>query len=385
MSPRACLTVALLVLASCRVEHVAASKDPSGEGRSDSVSRCVGGDRAAGEQIVAELHAARRAETPWDLAAQQAILRDACERGCGSTCLAIARESFVPAEIAGALKKACELGEQRGCELLSADRALAERLCEAGEMLGCVTLLRQSEAERGDLAQRIAEVAARRCSEHDGRACSAHAWTRCALLGECDGEAIDAARAAARLLPEPQTLETLALVQCHAGHQDDATATLASACTAGLADACDRRCEQLLGTSVLIRDRSSHERAVLLLLLQNDADPTWFVALSAMDEAELEAFVASLEAFTPPITAPAAKVPIPAGLREQHPALIEAIIRSPQLDEKQIRYWFRRLSEMTDEQRQNLLDSLRKQWWFVPSDESRTPHALVERCLLEGP
>lgn len=379
MSPRVGSIVVALALAGCQIDGQTESQRPTGEA-GDRSSRCAGGDRAAGEQLVAELRRARLDQSA-DLASARATLGEACEAGCGVTCLELARSSFVADEVTRWHRKACDLGEPRGCQLSSTlDLATAGELCDAGEMFGCAGLLRLAADE-----QRVVDAAARGCASDDGRACSVHAWIRCGL-GPCDATAIESAQKAARLLPEPEVVETLALVLCHAGQPEQADQQLASACAAGIQDACERRCESLLGTSLLVREprRASYERIATLLLLQLDARASWYSTLSAMDEAELDGFQAILESFTPPISEPAAKVAIPAGLREQFPALVESILRSPQLDEKQIRYWFSRLPDMTNEQRANLVDSLRKQWWIIPGEQGRTPQAYVDGVRLHN-
>jgi len=140
-----------------------------------------------------------------------------------------------------------------------------------------------------------------------------------------------------------------------------------------------------LGSPVLVRaaERQRYDRVALLLLLQHDVTPGWYATLSAMSSGELAEFEALLEAFTPPISEAAAKVSVPAELRERYPALVESIVRSPQLDGKQVRYWLDRLPKLTDEQRDNLVDSLRKQWWIIAGDPGRSPQAFIDRVTLQ--
>src|SRR5690606_35211505 len=99
---------------------------------------------------------------------------------------------------------------------------------------------------------------------------------------------------------------------------------------------------------------------------------------------QLADFEDMLAKFLPPVTEPGAKAKVPAAVREQAPELIEAILRSPQLDAKKIAYWIKRLPDMNDEQRINLLESLRKQWWIIPADGSLTPATFVEQVRLRG-
>jgi hypothetical protein len=181
-------------------------------------------------------------------------------------------------------------------------------------------------------------------------------------------------------------LETLALVHCHAGAHEDADATLAAACAAGHTDSCARRCEVLRDQPLLVREaeRAAYDRILTAMALQTDVAPYWYVVLSSMDGEQLVGFEEMLNRFTPPHSEAGAKATVPGDLRERFPVLVEAILRSPQLDAKQIRYWFKRLPDMTEEQRVNLIGSLRNQWWVIPGEPGKSPHAFVERVRLHG-
>lgn len=378
------MVVAVFALASCEVEGE--TKPAASRGSDDRASACAGGDAGAGEGLVAELREQRLAGASF--ADHQAELAAACEAGCAAACLEHARNEPT-AEAQARNRQACELGAQSGCDLagdLKAD--IATSLCEGGEVLACAALQRAALREGGELeAGRGALLAAAEagCEAKDGRSCSLAAWTRCAGLGQCDAAAIASADKAAKLTPLAPILETRALVQCHAGEAEAADASLASACAEGHELACDRACEQIGERRLLLHGsaRSDYQRLLALLELQNEAPPAWLVVISAMSPEELAKFTTVLEVFTPPITEAGAKVEIPEQLRADYPTLVEAILRSPQLEAKKIKYWFGRLPDMDEEQRANLFESLRKQWWVIPAEGSQTPQGFIDELRLK--
>jgi hypothetical protein len=383
----ACL-VALLVASSsgCKVEG---ETSPGGAGPNEAsdAQACAKGDRAAGNRLVTQFRQQRLSGAPPSFADQRASLREACDGACSPACLELARTSASADELAIFSKAACTHGETLGCTLSAAPQAgSAGELCDAGEVLGCAALLSLEPGEHAPNWERVTTAAAKGCASDDGRACGVQAWIRCAVAGQCDAEALDAARKAAQLVPIPEILETLALVQCHAGQPEQADESLSAACEAGTQDACARRCESLLTHPVLVREtsRGSYERVATLIALQPDATADWYSVLSAMDAAQLVDFERVLDRFTPKLSDPGSKAQVAASLREQYPALIEAILRSPQLDAKQIQYWLGRLPDMTEEQRANLLESLRKQWWVVPGDDAQPPQAYVDHVRLRS-
>ena len=318
----------------------------------------------------------QRLEATGDLASYEqhrSSLRDACVQGCGATCLEYARNSWAAAEADEFNTLACSHDEPDGCALASgAGEDARGELCERGELLACVD----------PAPDRLVELGAAACADNDGRSCSVHAWARCSGAGECDELAIESARKGVQLVPEAEIIETLGAVYCHAGQAEQADASFAEACERGVQDSCERHCEQLRPTRALVvreAERETYKQILTLIALQSDASEAWYPALSVMSVDELHEFEAALQRFTPQLSEPGAKAKVPEGLAEQYPELVAALLRGPQLDAKKLVYWFKRLPDMTDEQRGNLLESLRSQWWVIPGDPSSTPAACVER------
>jgi hypothetical protein len=390
MPARIALSVSLglgaLALLSCRVEGETAP--PGGPASGGAQAACIAGDRGAGETFVAELRAQRLGEKPPSFEDQRARLREACEGGCGPACLEYARTSATQAEFDAFNHHACAHGEALGCTLEAGpDAEAAAKLCADGEVLGCAAQLSAGEGELQASWDRLGQAAAEACERDEGRACAARAWARCAGASECDAEAIAAADKGARLVPSPELIETLALVRCHAGEAEAADAGLAAACAAGLEDSCARSCETLRpARPILVREaeRPRYEQIMVLIALQVDASDDWYAVVSAMDAEQLAGFEEVLERLTPPVTEPGAAAEVPEDLRAQYPELVEAILRSPQLEADQIGYWLGRLPDMSEEQRTNLFESLRKQWWVIPGEPGRTPQAYVDRVRLRS-
>jgi hypothetical protein len=344
-----------------------------------------------GASLVSELRSQRLADASTSFTDHRASLLDACEGGCGIACLELARTSTDPAELDRYNQKACELAQAVGCTLAeSPTPEHAGSLCDSGDALACATALAlefEAKPEQPTVWDRVAQAASKGCAANDGRSCSVDAWLRCTTAQQCDATAIASASKAADLVPTPDVLETLAIVHCHAGAREDADATLTAACEAGHTDSCARRCELVRDDRPLLvreAERATYDRILIAMALQTDTAPHWYVVLSSMDSEQLVGFENMLNRFTPPVSEAGVKAKVPGDLRERFPVLVEAILRSPQLDGKQIRYWFGRLPDMTEEQRVNLIASLRNQWWAIPGEPGKSPHAFVERVRLHG-
>jgi tetratricopeptide (TPR) repeat protein len=351
------------------------SNAPGSDAASGPVRACAAGDRSAGQELVTQLRAQRleAGEDPTSYAQHRSTLRDACGQGCGAACLEFARNSWEPSEADEFNTLACTHDEPDGCAWAggAAEPARGE-LCERGDPLACVD----------PAPEHLASQSAAACETNDGRSCSTHAWARCGEAGECDELAIESARKAAQLVPEPAIIETLGAVYCHAGQLEQADASFAEACERGEQDSCGRRCEQLRpARTIVVREaeRETYAEILTMIALQSNAREDWYLALSVMSLDELREFEAALQRFTPALSEPGAKAKVPEAVREQYPELVAALLRGPQLDAKKLVYWFKRLPDMTDEQRTNLLESLRSQWWVIPGDPNSTPDALVER------
>jgi hypothetical protein len=348
----------------------------------------------AGASLVSELRAQRLearglADASTRFADHRARLLDACDDGCGVACLELARTSTDSVELARYNKQSCERSQATGCTLAEPPTPEhASSLCDSGDALACATALSlsfETQPQQATIWDRVAQAAVAGCSANDGRSCSVDAWVRC--TSSCDASAIASASKAANLLPTPEVLETLAIVQCHAGAREDADATLTAACAAGHADSCARGCGVLRDDQPLLvreAERAAYDRISIAMALQTDVAPHWYVVLSSMDSEQLVGFEDMLNRFTPPLSEAGAKAKVPDDLRERFPVLVEAILRAPQLDAKKIRYWFGRLPAMTEEQRLNLIESLRNQWWVLPGEPGKSPHAFVERVRLHG-
>lgn len=350
----------------------------------------------AGASLVSELRAQRLAatglaEASTSFADHRARLLDTCEGGCGVACLELARTSTDPAELDRYNQAACELSQAVGCTLAEPPTPeLAHSLCESGDALACATALAlafEAKPEQPTAWDRVAQAATAGCAANDGRSCSVDAWLRCSTAQQCDATAIASASKAARLVPTADVLETLALMQCLTGAPEDADASLAAACEAGHTDSCARRCELLRDDRpMLVREaeRDAYDRILTAMALQTDVAPHWYVVLSTMDGEQLAGFEDMLNRFTPPLSEAGVQAQVPGDLRQRFPVLVEAILRSPQLDAKKIRYWFKRLPDMTEEQRVNLIGSLRNQWWMIPGEPGKSPHAFVERLRFHN-
>jgi hypothetical protein len=368
-----------LLLVGCRIEGQTAS---GGDSK---------GKLACTNSMVTKLRAQRLAEPSASFSDHRARLLDTCEGGCGVACLELARTSSDPAELDRYNQNACELSEAVGCTLAEPPTLEhAGSLCESGDALACATALAlefEAQPEQPLQWDRVARASAAGCASNDGRSCSVEAWVRCAVQNSCDATAIASASKAASLVPTPEVLETLALVHCHAGAPEDADSSLAAACEAGHTDSCARHCEVLRDDRPLLvreAERATYDRILTWMALQTDTAPQWYVVLSSMDGEQLAGFEKMLTIFTPELSKSGAKAKVPDELRERFPVLVEAILRSPQLDTKKIKYWFSRLPDMTEEQRVNLLDNLRNQWWVIPGEAGKSPQAFVERARLHG-
>jgi hypothetical protein len=384
-----CLTLSLV---GCPGDgETVTSEDATARGQGS----CTKNTRDGGESFVSELRAQRLssqglADASASFTEHRARLLDACEGGCGMACLELARTSSEADELDRYNQAACELSQSVGCELAEPPTLEhANSLCKSGDALACATALAlelETKPEQPIAWDRVAQAATAGCAANDGRSCSLDAWVRC-TTAQCDATAITSASKAANLVPTSDVLETLALVQCHAGAPEDANATLTIACDAGLTDSCARRCEVLRDDRpMLVREaeRAVHERILTAMSLQSDLAPHWYVVLSSMDGEQLAGFETMLNAFTPALSEAGAKAKVSDDLRERFPVLVEAILRSPQLDAKQIRYWFSRLPDMTEEQRVNLIGSLRNQWWVIPGEPGKSPEAFIERVRLQA-
>lgn len=374
--------LALSILA-CRIEAETATPDQTQPATERSCA-----------PLVEELRAKRVAE-PWpgesSFGDHRTQLGEACDGGCGAACLELARLSSDADEFKRHNEKACELGELTACMLAEPPTPeRANKLCDAGDVLGCgaaVALAFEATPDQPPNWERVAQAAKAGCSENDGRSCSIEAWVACASVDTCDTSATAAASKAASAMPTADVLETLALVHCHAGAPEQADSALAAACTSGQQDACARRCEVLRDDQPLLvreAERDRYLRIFTAMELQANVAPYWYVALSAMDAEQLAGFEDILNRFTPPPTQAGAKAKVPPKVRERFPVLVEAILRAPQLDANKIKYWFSRLPDMTDEQRGNLLENLRNQWWMIAEDPGKSPRAFVERVRLGG-
>lgn len=382
-----CLTLSLV---GCPVEGETVAADSSTP-RGDATCTKDGGASLVSELRSQRLGARSLADAATTFTDHRARLLDACDDGCGLACLELARTSADPVELDRYNESACKLSQADGCTLAEPPTPeLASSLCDSGDVLACATVLAlafEAQPDQPLVWDRVARASSEGCAANDGRSCSVEAWLRCTSEPGCDATAITSASKAARLVPTPEVQEMLALVQCQAGAREDANATLTAACEAGNTDSCARRCELLRDDHpVLVReaDRATHDRILIAMALQTDVAPHWYVALSTMDSEQLVAFELMLARFTPPLSEAGAKATVPADLREQFPVLVEAILRSPQVDAKKIKYWFGRLPDMTQEQRVNLLGSLRNQWWVIPGEPGKSPHAFVERVRLQS-
>ncbi len=353
-----------------------------------------GSENACNSSMIAELRAQRAAE-PWpgtsSFSDHRAQLQGSCEGGCGVACLELARTSSDMAEFDAYNQKACELGDATGCTLAELPTPeSAAKLCEAGEVLACATaaaLAFEAAPDQPADFERVAQAAKSGCANNDGRACSIEAWLACVGVGTCDASAIAPASKAASVMPTAEILETLALVHCHSGAAEQADSVLAAACEAGHTDSCARRCEIMNGAGPLLvreAERARYDGILVAMALQADLAPHWYVALSAMDTEQLADFEAMLNRFMPAMTEAGAKAKVPPDVRERFPVLVEAILRAPQVDAKKIKYWFGRLPDMTDEQRGNLLESLRNQWWVLAGEPGESPRGFVDRVRLSG-
>lgn len=378
----------VLALLACEPKGSSNAPNGAGGGGRDGGQACGSGDASRDPVLV--FRGSRRDGTA-DLTTARAGLRDSCEAGCGPSCLEYAHTSADAREAADYRKRACEAGDGDGCTLSGQlDLATAQQLCAAGHVLGCAAAVglasAEAEAEAEPDWQGVITTAGDACRRDDGRGCSIAAWVRCAVQDQCDAQTVELADKGSRMLPLPDQVETFAIAQCRAGQAEAANATLAGSCEAGNTDACARSCEALRGQALLIREaeRARTQQIALYLALNRDTSGSWYAVVSAMDGDQLADFEDMLAKFLPPVTEPGAKAKVPAAVREQAPELIEAILRSPQLDAKKIAYWIKRLPDMNDEQRINLLESLRKQWWIIPADGSLTPATFVEQVRLRG-
>lgn len=356
-----------VVAGACRPAGVGI-KDP-GEG--GDAGSCASAEQ--GRARVAELRGATL-----DEAERLAVLDGACERGCAQACVEYGRRSATLATLAAYAERACAAGEPLGCSIAELPSGAVE-LCASDEWLGCAAAVGEAE----DRAQAWAELESRAraaCDALDARACTVAAWARCAGPEGCDADALALASRAVELGPPTGALEAQAALSCASADVEAADAALAASCAAGVSGDCERSCERFGELSLLVRAREHEDlaRVGLLLNLQAERTPAWLALTSVMNAEELADFEALVEAFTPPRTEAAAKVTAPAAVREAHPVLVEAILRSPQVDAKKAKYWFGRLPDMDDEQRHNLFESLRNQWWVIPGEDSATPEQQLD-------
>jgi hypothetical protein len=384
-----CLTLSLV---GCPIDGETVAGDGA---TSRGEAACTKNSRDAGESLVTELRTQRvaaqsLADASTSYTDHRSRLLDACEGGCGIACLELARTSADAAELDRYHQKACELSQASGCTLAEPPTPEhAGSLCDSGDALACATaraLEFEAQPEQPTDWVPVAQAASAGCAANDGRSCSLDAWVRCTAQ-QCDATAVASASKAANLVPTPDVLETLAIVQCHTGAREDADATLSAACKVGHTDSCARRCEILRDDQpMLVREaeRAAYDRILTAMALQTNVEPYWYMVLSTMDSEQLAGFEKMLTIFTPALSEPGAKAQVAPELREKFPVLVEAILRSPQLDAKQIKYWFSRLPEMTEDQRVNLIESLRNQWWVIPGEPGKSPQAFVERVRFQS-
>ena len=372
-----CAALSLTLVAAC-------DKGSSG-GTSNSPKAGGGGGKAAAKGCDADwvdgLRGASVASERAELEAQAAELDAACQGGCAQACVEIGRRA-TGAEAKAAFARACEAGEQLGCSLAEGPSAeAAPELCAAGEWRACAAGIAAAEQGSGDW-ETLERTAAAACEANELRACLVAASVACGS-GRCDAAALDTAKRGGAI--SGGGLHQ-GLIACHAGEGEQAAALLSAACDAGQPEACGRSCEQHHGHTLLVLEsaRASSERVALLLELSGDSQPSWEPVVSSMDADSLAAFETMLERFTPPVTEVGAAAKVPAGLREQFPVMVEALLRAPNLDAKKLKYWFGRLPKMDDEQRGNLKGSLLKQSWMIPGDPSQTPRASIERQRLQA-
>ncbi|NVB38601.1 hypothetical protein G6O69_12240 [Pseudenhygromyxa sp. WMMC2535] len=366
-------------LAGCDKARASTAAPGKDDAASTPWKACAEGALDEGRRLVADDRAARMSGE--DFESRRAELDAGCEVGCAPACLELARLSWEPSESARLRERACAGGEVEACVL---EGSAATQVCvEQRALLACTTRLEvEAEGSLAELWSAVAEAGAAGCDQHDARACAASAWARCVGLGEgCDEGALAAADDAALLVPDPALVELGPALRCELGQVEAANERLAAACAAGRGARCERRCEALPGgraAMIVSEERSRWVDLVGVLELQGEDAARWLPALSLMSAGELEDFEALLTAFTPPVSDAAASLAVPEELRERFPALVEALRRSPQLDTKKIRYWFERLPDMSEEQRTNLLESLRGHWWALPGEGQATPASFVE-------
>ncbi|MCA9699610.1 MAG: hypothetical protein KC431_18935, partial [Myxococcales bacterium] len=334
-----------------------------------------------GEAFVAELRAQRLEQPQADYAAHAQALTQACDAGCGVACYEGAHAIWESRESKRLLQTACTLGEAGACDSAETEAEALQQHCGEGRLEACQLLLSKGGEGQAALWAQVESSGSQACEALDARGCAAAAWARCAGAGTCDEQALAAADKATLLVPSPAHRQLLALVQCYDGQTEAADATLAQACSAGSSDDCERRCEALpQERSALVRgdERALWQGFVGIIDLQGGDVASWYPTLSSLDRTELARFAKLIETFTPPLSEAGAQAKVPAGLAEQYPVLVEALRRSPQTDAKKIKYWFGRIPQMTDEQRNNLADSLRNHWWMMPGEGTITPHAFVD-------
>ncbi|WNG45916.1 sel1 repeat family protein [Archangium minus] len=140
---------------------------------------CALGSSEACRLLVVE--SLTRQEGVKDDAAQQALFRQACDRGAAMGCLALydalkhqPRAPGTSLELSGLLKRACRFGEAQACEFLEDISRVSQRQCGAGSASACGVLgaLMTSQPTFGSEAAEGMRLLQRACLEGDATSCS---------------------------------------------------------------------------------------------------------------------------------------------------------------------------------------------------------------------
>ncbi|PTL84982.1 tetratricopeptide repeat protein [Vitiosangium sp. GDMCC 1.1324] len=116
-----------------------------------------------------------------DDAAQQALFRQACDRGAAVGCLALydalrhqPRDSATSLEMPGLLKRACRFGEAKACEFLEDISRAAWKQCGGGAAAACgvIGTLLVSQPSFGNEATEGMQLLQRACLEGDAASCT---------------------------------------------------------------------------------------------------------------------------------------------------------------------------------------------------------------------
>lgn len=376
MGRRALPLLALGLVGSLACDPGPGSASPgegAGEGGSSKPSACA-------PNLIAAFRDQRLSQSSADLESLASSYAEArgglereCESGCAVACTELGRTHADLEQAQVLLGRACELGSPTACGLrLGASPEEAKASCEAGEFLACPVADAPSSSA-------VAQAA---CADHDVRGCASAAWLACAA-SSCDERALGWADEALVLAPTAPVVSTFAASYCAAGQGERADEVAEAMCSAGVGEACGRRCVQAYAAPVFVAEGQLElaKELVVLIELQSASDPSWTLAMGLMSAEALEGYAEILRRFTPKPSEPGAAAKIDLALREQFPTLVAAIERAPQLDAKKIRYWLKRLPDMTEEQRTNLLSSLRKQWWMIAEDGATSPADYVAQTI----